>query len=242
MYLSQVLLLNFLSWIFLVNLCQLWILNFFRPPFINGRPQKNDFIFGKGISPIFWVISPCFFHFCAFSPGLFLHFIPLSDPLMLAEYSSSIKSKHKRSEPSMCMDFKTRAPSKTLSTNTKRACARTHPYQKLRVNIWLEVSLGSNAIINNLEMLQTWQVELQIHLNKGLFVKTNFNPIWTPPSSPNFLTSLARNGSNLDSNLENRMMNEEFFKIRVRSSSNEKTYFSLISQILRLSMKSRVWY
>ena len=156
--------------------------------------------------------------------------------------SSSIKSKHKRSEPSMCMDFKTRAPSKTLSTNTKRACARTHPYQKLRVNIWLEVSLGSNAIINNLEMLQTWQVELQTHLNKGLFIKINFNPIWTPPSSPNFLTSLARNGSNLDSNLENRMMNDEFFKIRVRRSSNEKTYFSLISQILRLSMKSRVWY
>ena len=25
----------------------------FRPPFINGRPQDSDSVFGKGISPIF---------------------------------------------------------------------------------------------------------------------------------------------------------------------------------------------
>ena len=33
----------------------------FRPPFINGRPQDSVSVFGEGICPYFWSLSPLFF-------------------------------------------------------------------------------------------------------------------------------------------------------------------------------------
>ena len=38
----------------------------FRPPFINGRPQETDFIFGRALVP-FFETKPPFFSFTSFS-------------------------------------------------------------------------------------------------------------------------------------------------------------------------------
>ena len=43
------------------NFQKLVIGSFFRPPFINGRPQETVSVFGRSLPPVFEVISPPYF-------------------------------------------------------------------------------------------------------------------------------------------------------------------------------------